>query len=117
MLVKSHSPSLCGCCIFSLPSAVQQTARLSAGLLGVWAHCGLHPSVHLGSDMVSGPNRVVQNDHFSGAYCVGHRAMLFSSPLSLSDTNILTDVDLSHEGRTHLHMTFHLKAQSCSLPH
>ena len=35
----------------------------------------------------------------------------------LAATNILTDVDLSHEGRTHLHMTFHLKAQSCSLPY
>ena len=85
MLVKSHSPSSRGCGVFSLPSAVQQTARCSAGLLGMWAHYGLHPSVHLGSDTVSGPNGVVQNNHFSGAYCVGHRAMLFSSPLSLSD--------------------------------
>lgn len=67
--------------VFSLPSALQQTARHSAGLLRMWAHCVLHPSVHLDSDMVSGPNGVMQNDHFLGAYCVGHRIMLFSSPL------------------------------------
>lgn len=78
--LRVTSPSLCCCRVFSSPQCCSDSQALCR-FIGDVAHCGLHPSVRLGSDTILDP--MVSCRMTISQVLTKGIAMLFSSPLPL----------------------------------